>query len=368
MYTAALLKRVGHPLMRWVGEVEEVSVERAEEVHERAVLRASESQMDSCGEGRGSGGHQRTDRLAMEWVATIKGSEQPRWIVPPGAEEKHRKEPLARARRLVEGERRECQEVEEDPEGERPSKWRELRRGRGGQIRFIVGDGDVGEQEGGEESQARDEEGQETSQEADGRMEQEEDGEGVEEGEGAAEDGGWESAAGDRVDEPDSGGGTREGREKDGSKRGTEEDEQEPPERQQRGEDEDGSTKRKRARGVRYGEEQKDQEEPGAVREGVTVYGPHQVRGKWRIYVGTMEKMVKQQDRTRHVMKAAIVQWEDQGEEDGERLPYPVERLQVCPQDREMEIQGQLVGSRSRESWKVRRCRQGGKIRSKSDN
>ena len=44
---AAFLKRVEHPLMRWVGEVEEVLVERAEEVHERAVLWALESQMDN---------------------------------------------------------------------------------------------------------------------------------------------------------------------------------------------------------------------------------------------------------------------------------------------------------------------------------
>ena len=46
-----------------------------------------------------------------------------------------------------------------------------------------MGDGDV---EGAEKRQARDEEGREPVQEADGRLEQEEDGEGVEEGEGAA--------------------------------------------------------------------------------------------------------------------------------------------------------------------------------------
>ena len=44
-----------------------------------------------------------------------------------------------------------------------------------------------------------------------------------------------------------------------------------------------------------------------------------------------------------HVTRAAIVQWEDQGEGDEERLPYPVERLQVWPQGREMEIHGKLV-------------------------
>ena len=79
------------------------------------------------------------------------------------------------------------------------------------------------------------------------------------------------------------------------------------------------------------------------MREGVTVYGPHKVRGKWRRFVGTVEEMIEQQDRTGHVMRAAIVQWEDQGEGDEERLPYPVERLQVYPQGREMEIHGQLV-------------------------
>ena len=37
------------------------------------------------------------------------------------------------------------------------------------------------------------------------------------------------------------------------------------------------------------------------------------------------------------------MQWEDQGEGDQERLPYPVERLQVCPRGRVMEKHGQLV-------------------------
>ena len=67
-------------------------------------------------------------------------------------------------------------------------------------MRFIVGDGDVGEQEGEEEAPARDQKGRETGQEADRWVEQEEDREGVEEGEGAAEGGGRESAARDRVD------------------------------------------------------------------------------------------------------------------------------------------------------------------------
>ena len=50
VYTAAPLKRVEHPLMRWVGEVEEVQVERTEEVREKAILQALESQMDRCAE------------------------------------------------------------------------------------------------------------------------------------------------------------------------------------------------------------------------------------------------------------------------------------------------------------------------------
>ena len=157
--------------MRWVGEVKEVRVERAEEVHERAVLRALESQIDRCAEAEEVEDIKEQIRLAMEWVASRKGREQPRWIVHPGTEEEHRKEALTRARRLVEGERKRCPEVEEDPEGERASKWRQMRRGGGGQMRLIVGDGDVGEQEGGEEGPARDEEGREPGQEAEGRLE-----------------------------------------------------------------------------------------------------------------------------------------------------------------------------------------------------
>ena len=59
--------------------------------------------------------------------------------------------------------------------------------------------------------------------------------------------------------------------------------------------------------------------------------------------MGTVEEMIEQQDRTGHVTRAAIVQWEDQGEGDEERLPYPVEGLQVCPQGKEMEMHGHLV-------------------------
>ena len=335
VYTAAPLKRVEHPLMRLVGEVEEVRVERAEEVHEKAVLRALVSQLDRCTEAEEVEDIREQIRLALEWVANSKGGEQPRWIVPPGTEEEHRKEALERAIRLLEGARKQCLEVEEDPEGERPSKWRGMRRGRGGQMRFIVGDGDdVRERDEREQGKAREKEGREPGQEASGREEGEEGEEGVEEG--GAEEGGQEDAAWHRVEERNSEEGTGEGRERDDSKRRREADEQEPQARRQQEEDEEGRPRRKRARVVRYGQESIGPEEQGAVREGVTVYGPHKVRGKWRRYVGTVEEMIEQQDHTGHVTRAAILQWEDQGEGDEERLPYPVESLQVCPQARDM--------------------------------
>ena len=262
--------------------------------------------------------------------------------MPPGTEKEHRKEALERARRLSEGARKQCLEVEEDPEGEKASKCRGKMRGSGAQMRFIVGDGDnVGERDEREQGKAREEEGRELGQAASGREEEEEGEEGVEEGE--AEEGGQENVAGDRGEERNSGEGTGEGRGREYTKRKREADEREPQARQQQEEDEEGRPRRKRTRGVRYGEEQKGHEEQGAVREGLTVYGPHKVRGKWRRYVGTVEEMIKQQGRTGHVTRAAIVQWDHQGGGDEERLPYPVERLQVCPKGREMEIHGQLV-------------------------
>ena len=169
MYTAAPLRRVEHPLTRCVGKVEEPQVEGAEGVHERAVLRALESQMGRCPEAEEMEDIKEQIRLAIEWVTNSRIREQPRLIVPPGTEEEHRKETWAR--RLVERARKQCREVEEDPETVRPSKWRGLRRGRGGQMRFIVGDGDVVDQEGGEEGPAQDEGGREPGQEAEGRVE-----------------------------------------------------------------------------------------------------------------------------------------------------------------------------------------------------
>ena len=148
--------------MRWVGEVEEVWVERTEDVREKAILRALESQMDRCAEAEGVQDIREQIWLALEWVANSKGGEQLRWIVPPGTEEEHRREALGRARRLSEGARKQCLEVEKDPGRERPSKWRGMRRGSGGQMRFIVGDGDNEEErKEGEQGKAREEEGRE---------------------------------------------------------------------------------------------------------------------------------------------------------------------------------------------------------------
>ena len=328
--------------MRWVGEVEEVRVERREEVRERAVLRALESQMDRCAEAEEAEDIREQIRLELEWVAKNRGGEQPRWIVAPSTEEEHRKEALERARRLTEGARKQGLEVEDDPQKGRPSRWRGMRRGRGGQMRLTVGDRDSGEErDEREQDQARGEEGREPGQAASGREEREEGEDGLEEGE--AEGAGQGNAAGDRVEERSSGEGTREGSEREEGKRRREADEQDlQAERQQEGEGE-GRPRRKRTRGVRHGEEQQGREEQGAVPEGMTVYGPHKMSGKWRRYVGTVEEMIEQQDAKGHVTSTAIVQWEDQREGDEERLPYPVERLQVCPQGRDMEIHGQLV-------------------------
>ena len=145
------------------------------------------------------------------------------------------------------------------------------------------------------------------------------------------------------MEERISGEGAREGSEREDGKRRREADEQEPQAEWQQEGEEEGRPRRKRTRGVRYGEEQKGREVQGMMREGVTVYGPHKVSGKLRRYVGTVEDMIEQQDPTGHVTRAAIVQWEDQGEGDEVGLPYPMETLQVCPQGREMEIHGQLV-------------------------
>ena len=139
VYTAAPLKQVEHPLMRLVREVEEVGVEREEDVHVRAILRALESHMGRCAEAEEVEDIKEQIMLAIEWVTNSRRREQPRWIVPPGTKEENSNEALARARRLPEGVRKQCPEAKKDPEGGRPGKWRGLRRGRGGQMRFIGG-------------------------------------------------------------------------------------------------------------------------------------------------------------------------------------------------------------------------------------
>ena len=306
--------------------------------------------MDRCAEAEEVEDIREQIRLALEWVASSRGGEQLRWIVTPGTEEEHRKEALETAKRLTEGARKPGPEVEDDQEGKRPSGWRRMRRRGGGQMRLILGDGDSwGERDNREQDQARGEEGREPGQAGSGQEEREGGEDGVEEGE--AEGGGQGNAAGDRVEERNSGERTGEGSEREDGKQRREADEQElQAERQQEGEEE-GRSRRKQTRGVRYGEEQQARKEQGALREGVTVYGPHKVSGKWRRYVGTVEEMIEQQDRTGHVTRAAIVQSEDQGDADGERLPYPVGRLQVCPQGREMEIHGQLVPEQEAREW-----------------
>ena len=61
-------------------------------------------------------------------------------------------------------------EVPADPEGGRQSRWRGLRRGRGGQMRFIAREGAEGEQGGKEEQQVKEEEGREPGVEADAQV------------------------------------------------------------------------------------------------------------------------------------------------------------------------------------------------------
>ena len=117
VYTTAPFKRVEHPLRRWVGEAEEAGVERADEIQERAIARVLESQMGRCAEAEEAWDIKEEIWLVLEWVNRSTEKDQPRWLVPPAAEEGTRREALARARRLVQGVWKQCPEVEEDPEG-----------------------------------------------------------------------------------------------------------------------------------------------------------------------------------------------------------------------------------------------------------
>ena len=171
VHTAAPLKRVEHPLMRWVPEAEEVRVERAEEMRTRTILRALESQMGKGAEAREAGDIKDEIWLVLEWVDGYKEGDKPRWIVRPGTEEGARREALARARKFMEDVRKQGLEVEEDPQGGRQGGWRGTRTARGGQMRFLVGDTNEEEQGGEKEGQAKEEEGREPGAEADPQLE-----------------------------------------------------------------------------------------------------------------------------------------------------------------------------------------------------
>ena len=71
VYTAATLKRVEHPVMRWVGKAEEVRVERAEVKHTRAILRALKSQMGKYAESE-----EAEDMKEQIWLALRVGGQQ----------------------------------------------------------------------------------------------------------------------------------------------------------------------------------------------------------------------------------------------------------------------------------------------------
>ena len=126
--------------------------------------------MDRCAEAEEAEDIREQILLTLEWVAMRRGGEQLRWIVAPGTGEDNRKEALERARRLTEEARKYGLEVEDDHAEERPSRWRGMGRGRGGQMRFTVEDRDSGEErDEREQDQARGEEGREPGQAASGK-------------------------------------------------------------------------------------------------------------------------------------------------------------------------------------------------------
>ena len=104
VYTAAPLKRVEHPLMRWFGEAKELRIKRAEEMRTRAILRALESQMGRSAEAEEAEDIQEQIWLPRESVDDCKEGDQLRWIVPPrrSMEEGARRETLLRARKIME--------------------------------------------------------------------------------------------------------------------------------------------------------------------------------------------------------------------------------------------------------------------------
>ena len=66
-----------------------------------------------------------------------------------------------------------------------------------------------------------------------------------------------------------------------------------------------GRPKGKRTTEVRYGEEER--REPQRVEERARVYDLHKVKGRWIIYVETVEEAIVQQDRTGHETQAPIM-------------------------------------------------------------
>ena len=78
--------------------------------------------MDRCAEAEEAKDIREKIRLALKWVASGRGGEQPRWIVATRTEDGHRKEALERARRLTEEARKPGLGVEDDQGGERPSR------------------------------------------------------------------------------------------------------------------------------------------------------------------------------------------------------------------------------------------------------
>ena len=77
-------------------------------------------------------------RMALKWVSNSGAEESPWWIVPPGTEVEKRKRALTAAQRLVEEAQRRVPGAEGAPKGERHSWWRGLRKGRDGQMQFVL--------------------------------------------------------------------------------------------------------------------------------------------------------------------------------------------------------------------------------------
>ena len=73
VYTAAALKTVEHPLMRWAGEAEEARVERADEVRTGAILRALESKMGRSARDGEAEDIKEQIRLALERGPRLQG-------------------------------------------------------------------------------------------------------------------------------------------------------------------------------------------------------------------------------------------------------------------------------------------------------